>query len=106
MLPAKGTLVIPDITSTQFEAYDSLSRVYALYATLNNDPKLVEFGFIRNWPTLKPEEKRALYLKYASHELHFFLYKKDPEFFKTAIRPYLANKKEKQFSITGCWKTT
>ena len=49
------------------------------------------------WPTLKLEEKRALYLKYASHELHFFLYKKDPEFFKTAIRPYLANKYEKQF---------
>ncbi len=29
-------------------------------AALNNDPKLAEFNFIRNWPSLKPEEKRAL----------------------------------------------
>ncbi len=97
ILQAKGTLVVPDITSTHFEAYDSIPRVFSLYAALNGDPKLVEFNFIKTWPTLKLEEKRALYRKYASHELHFFLYKKDPEFFKTAIRPYLANKKEKQF---------
>ena len=71
--------------------------MFALYAALDSDPKLVEFGFVRDWPSLKTEQKRALYLKYASHEMHLFLYKKDPEFFKTAIRPYLANKKEKQF---------
>ena len=97
ILQAKETLVVPDITSTHFEAYDSIPRVFSLYAALNGDPKLVEFNFIKTWPTLKLEEKRALYRKYASHELHFFLYKKDPDFFKTAIRPYLANKKEKQF---------
>jgi hypothetical protein len=97
ILQAKGTLVVPDITSTHFEAYDSIPRVFSLYAALNGDPKLVEFNFIKTWPTLKLEEKRELYLKYASHELHFFLFKKDPDFFKTAVRPYLANKKEKQF---------
>ena len=59
----KGTLVVPDITSTHFEAYDSIARVFTLYAALNNDPKLVEFNFIRNWPSLKHEEKRALYLQ-------------------------------------------
>ena len=82
-MPAGGTLVVPDITSTHFEAYDSIARAFTLYAALNADPKLVEFNFIKNWPSLKPEEKRELYRKYASHELHFFLYKKDPEFFKT-----------------------
>ena len=97
ILQAKETLVVPDITSTHFEAYDSVGRAFALYAALNGDSKFVEFNFIKAWPSLKLEEKRALYLKYASHELHFFLYKKDPEFFKKAIRPYLANKKEKQF---------
>ena len=97
LLAAKEQLVVPDITSSRFELYDSLPRIYALYATLNNDPKLVDFGFVRTWPTLKIEEKRALYLKYASHEMQLFLYEKDPDFFKTAVRPYLANKKEKQF---------
>jgi hypothetical protein len=71
--------------------------VYALYATLSKDPKLAEFSFILNWPKLKPQEKRAQYSKYASHELNFFLAKKDPVFFKEVVRPYLANKKDKTF---------
>src|SRR5262249_33732376 len=61
------------------------------------DPKLADFGFVLNWPKLKPEEKRSLYSRYASHELNFFLYKKDPGFFQAAVRPYLANKKDKTF---------
>ncbi|MCX7008887.1 MAG: hypothetical protein NTY53_16855, partial [Kiritimatiellaeota bacterium] len=35
--------------------------------------------------------------KYACHELSFFLQKKDPEFFRTVIAPYLKNKKDKTF---------
>lgn len=97
VLPTGGTLVLPDITSTKFESYDSLTRVYGLYTTLNPDPKLAEFGFLLNWPKLKLEEKRTLYSKYASHELSFFLSRKDPEFFRTVILPYLANKKDKTF---------
>ncbi len=86
-----------DITTGKFEAYDDLSRVYSLYTTLNKDQKLIEFAFILNWPKLKLEEKRTLYSKYASHELSFFLFKKDPEFYKSVIVPYLANKKDKTF---------
>lgn len=96
-VPAGGTLTLADVGSSRFEAYDTLARCFALYAALNNDARLVEFGFLRDWPSLKPEEKRDEYQKHASHELHVFLYKKDPEFFRTAIRPFLANKKEKQF---------
>jgi hypothetical protein len=97
VLAAGESLVIPDVTSTRFEVYDTLARFYALYAALNNDAKLTEFGFLQTWPTLKLADKQELYKKYASHELHFFLAKKDPEFFKQAIRPYLANKRDKQF---------
>lgn len=89
--------VMADITSSKFEAYDSLARVYGLYATLSHDAALAEFSFILNWPKLKPEEKHALYSKYACHELSFFLARKDPEFFRQVIRPYLANKKDKTF---------
>src|SRR5262249_18726007 len=87
-----------DITSSRFEVYDSLAKVYTLYATLNpGESKLAEFAFVLNWPNLKPEEKRALYSKHACHELHFFLAKKDPAFFRDVVRPYLANKKDKTF---------
>lgn len=92
-----GKFRLADITTSKFEAYDSLARVYSLYTTLSHDPKLAEFAFILNWPKLKPEEKQTLYSKHASHELSFFLAKKDPEFFKKVIQPYLANKKDKTF---------
>jgi hypothetical protein len=90
-------LVLADITSSRFETYDSLARVYALYATLSNDATLAEFGFVLHWPNLKPEEKREKFSKYACHELNFFLFQKDPEFFQATILPYLKNKKDKQF---------
>jgi transcription termination factor NusB len=97
LLPAGQPFIIADATASRFELYDSLPKVYSLYSTLSNDPKLAEFRFILTWPTLKPEEKRLLYSKYASHELNFFLLKKDPEFFKSVIKPFLANKKDKTF---------
>jgi hypothetical protein len=97
MLPAGQPFTLADAAASRFEMYDSLPKVYALYATLTNDAKLLEFSFILNWPNLKPEEKRTLYSKYACHELSFFLSKKDPEFFRTVIKPYLANKKDKTF---------
>ncbi len=97
ILLAQQTLVLPDITSTKVETYDSLARVFGLYATLTKDPELTEFSFMLNWPNLTAEAKRTLYSKYACHELSFFLSRKDPEFFKTVIVPYLANKKDKTF---------
>ncbi|MGB5687602.1 MAG: hypothetical protein WBM35_17470, partial [Candidatus Electrothrix sp.] len=63
----------------------------------NDDPTLAEFNFITNWPEHSLSKKKELYKKYASHELHLFLAKKDPEFFQTVVQPYLANKKDKQF---------
>ncbi len=97
VLPQGQPFVLNDIASSRFEAYDSLAKVYALYATLSKDPKLAEFAFVLNWPNLKPEEKRTLYSKYACHELHFFLLKKDPAFYREVVRPYLANKRDKTF---------
>ena len=49
---------IEDIANSRFEAYDSLAKVYGLYATISKDPKLTEFAFVLRWPTLKPERRR------------------------------------------------
>ena len=97
VVDGKQPFAIADITSARLETYDSLAKVYSLYVTLSNNPTLIEFGFLLNWPNLKPDEKRVQYSKYACHELHFFLYHKDPEFFRTVVQPYLKNKKDKQF---------
>jgi hypothetical protein len=97
ILTPRQPFVIADAAESRFEAYDSLARVYGLYMTLSKDAKLAEFSFLLNWPKLKLEEKRTLYSKYACHELHFFLLKKDPAFFQAVVKPYLANKKDKTF---------
>jgi len=90
-------LVLKDITTSEFEVYDQLDQVFQLYTTLNPNSKLTDFRFITRWPELTPEEKLENYSKYASHELHFFLYHKDIPFFTKVILPYLKNKKDKTF---------
>jgi len=92
-----ATFAIGDVTTSSFETYDTLAKAYRLLGTLNADPTFNEFGFILRWPGMKDEERRELYSKYACHELNFFLYHKDPGFFKDVVKPYLANKKDKTF---------
>lgn len=97
LVAAAEPFSLADIASSRFEYYDHLGRVHALYSTLSQEPRLNEFRFILDWPTLAPERKRELYSRHACHELSFFLYRKDPEFFTAVIKPYLANKKDKTF---------
>jgi len=97
VVPKGQQFVLPDITTSEFEAYDTLAKVYKLYVTLSGNATLVEFGFILRWPKLKPEEKSELYSKYACHELNLFLARKDPAFFEQVVQPYLRNKKDKTF---------
>jgi hypothetical protein len=88
---------INDVRSAKIESYDSLQAAYRLLSTLSSNETLAEFRFLLDWPTMKPEQKREKHSKYACHELNFFLSRRDPEFFKTVIAPYLANKKDKTF---------
>ena len=97
VLTPKQPFVLEDVAASRFEVYDSLAKVYGLYATLTHDPKLAEFSFVLNWPKLKQEEKLTLYSKFACHELSFFIARKDPKFFAAVVKPYLANKKDKTF---------
>ncbi len=88
---------IRDVTSTRFETFDSLARVYHLMTTLSGDAKLKEFAFITEWPKLTDQQKRAKYSKYACHELNLFICERDGAFFKAVVLPYLKNKKDKTF---------
>lgn len=95
---AKGeAFTFQDAAATRFEIFDSVERAYRLMVTLNGDAALKEFAFITDWPTLTDEQKRQKYSKYACHEMHLFLSKRDPAFFKAVVRPYLENKKDKTF---------
>ena len=94
---AGASTVIEDLATASVETFDSLADVHQLLVTLSGNQDLAEFAFLLGWPQLDDERKRALYSKYACHELHFFLHEKDPGFFDAVIRPYLANKAHRTF---------
>ena len=96
-MTSKGGLAIADATTARFEICDTVAKAYRLLATLGGNPAFDEFSFVANWPDLDPPQKQRQYSKYACHELSFFLYHKDPEFFRSVIAPYLKNKKDKTF---------
>lgn len=90
-------LKLDDLVSAQFQYFDELSDVYRLFMALNPSSELREFEFLLTWSKKTDDEKQELYSKFASHELNFYLSKKDPEFFETVIRPHIAQKRRPQF---------
>jgi hypothetical protein len=95
-LAGRGTLTIEDVRSTRLELYDSIAKAFRLFQTLHDDASLREFAFVTDWPKLPEARKRELYAKYACHELDFFLFRKDKPFFDQVVKPFLAQKKDKQ----------
>ncbi|MDF1812713.1 MAG: hypothetical protein P1V20_10880 [Verrucomicrobiales bacterium] len=96
---SKGaSLKIADMRASDMETYDTLTGVYSVLSSqLSDSSNLSEFSFVLNWPQYGIEKKQELYSKYASHELSFFLSRRDNEFFTQTIKPYLANKRHKTF---------
>jgi len=94
---AAGQAVLDDARSARVEVYDSLASVFSLLTTVNRDASLEQFAFVLGWPKLSQAQKQELYSKHACHELHFFLFRKDPEFFAAVVKPFLANKADKTF---------
>ncbi len=92
-----GTTVLGDARSAEVEIYDSLASVYRLLTTVSQDESLAKFAFVLEWPKLTMAQKQALYSQHACHELHFFLARKDPEFFAAVVKPYLVNKGDLTF---------
>jgi hypothetical protein len=96
-LEAGAALEVADLATTRIEVYDTLGRAYSLLRTLSGLDSLDAFEFLVRWPSLDDETKRAKYSEVACHELHLFLWRKDPAFFGKVVQPYLANKKDKTF---------
>ncbi|MEZ0385958.1 MAG: hypothetical protein ACAI34_02735, partial [Verrucomicrobium sp.] len=90
-------LTLDDIVTSELETYDTLGSVYSLFSTLSQNATLPKFAWILEWPKLNDADKRSRYGEFACHELNFFLARKDPAFFTTVVKPYLAHKKDKTF---------
>ncbi len=87
-----------DASSTRVKLYNSVADVFALYKSfLPNQPAFVKFECLTIWSTLKDEQKDVHYADLACHELNLFLMEHDKPYFERVVRPYLANKMQKQF---------
>lgn len=90
-------LEIRDLSTAHLEVFENLSSAYSYLLAVREDATLRQFEFILNWPNLKEEQKRLKYSQFACHELNFFLWKKDPRFFREVIAPFLTNKRDQTF---------
>ncbi len=98
VLPKSDKSDLGDAASTRVKIYSSIPDVFQLYRTLlNNHADCDKFECLTRWPSLKPEEKERHYSDLACHELNLFLLVHDLPFFDRVVRPYLANKMQKQF---------
>jgi len=94
---ADKPLDLTSLGSAHVQVYSSVGELLGLFLTLSDDPRLDEFRDLGQWHKLDDAGKRELYGRLACHELHVFLRTHDAKFFDEVVRPYLANKKEKQF---------
>ncbi len=97
LLLPKEKLEIEDFRSAQIESYSTVSELFATLLAIRPDDTFSSFQFLANWDDLEASTQQSLYSEFACHELHFFLSRKDPEFFKQVVEPYLKNKKDKTF---------
>lgn len=84
--------VVEDVLTGRFEAIGDLADVWRLMAAVCDDGELDQFGFIARWSQLPKDEQERLYGKYACHELNYYLFRKDREFFDRVIAPQIANR--------------
>ncbi len=94
---AGATIDLGDATASQSDVFDTLGHVHRAFLAATGDPALAEFSFLLRWPSCDTAKKRELYGRFACHELNFFLFHKDAEFFAAAVKPLLASKLHKTF---------
>lgn len=88
---------IPTPAGTEVRVYESWGDVFDLMRLLRPSTSWDEFEVLKQWDQYDTAAKESHYSKLASHEMHWFLLLKDPEFFKRTVLSAIAEKKDKTF---------
>lgn len=97
VLATGARIRLADAATSELEAFTSVREVFSLFQTLRPDLQLQEWEWLTRWSSLTEAEKKSRYSEHACHELHLFLWRKDPEFFKSVVLPHLSNKTPRTF---------
>ena len=94
-------LEINDISTTQIQIIECLEKALILIENhlklSGNNSGLNELKFLINWNTYDEEQKQQKYARFSCHEVNFYIYMKDKEYFERVVKPFLTNKFEKTF---------
>lgn len=96
VLAAGEKKTLGDPRTRRLQTYGTIEGVYGLYSTLLGGAEWDKFRFVGQWHELTPEQRLVHYSEMACHELNFFLYHKDRQFFDAVVKPFIAQKLDKQ----------
>lgn len=97
---------IEDYTSSEIMIVDDLNKVHKIlteignlrYADRSNEDKWKKlWNMMRLWPTLNQDRKNFFFSEYYSHEVNYFIKKRDKAYFDSTVKPFLQSKMEKSF---------
>ncbi|KAE9006240.1 hypothetical protein PF011_g11676 [Phytophthora fragariae] len=84
---------LPRSFTSKYALYESLSSAINLWPTLARGSDVSGLaGKLKEWWSLSLKEKSNFYYKNACDDLHFFLFRKDPVFFKQTAEPLISAK--------------
>jgi hypothetical protein len=91
---------IEDIASSEIKLIDDLQKVNEILHEIQkyNGKHCSTWGklaFVNNWANLTKQQKDNHLSEYGCHELHFFIKKRDIEYFDAVVRPVIQSKLEK-----------
>jgi hypothetical protein len=104
------TVHIEDITSSKIQIIDNMEKIYQVMEQMkslhfndafsngndNQFDSLVR-TVLQPWKTFEFKKKCILFSKHTCHELNFFLFKRDEEFYNKVVKFLIQNKLEKTF---------
>ena len=82
---------------SQVRVFRGLRDVYEYFLTTGGAEQLGEYRDLFRWNEMTEAERSEFYSLRACHELHFFLYCKDRDFFERIVAPHLRNKLQPTF---------
>ncbi|KAK1938076.1 Actin-binding protein F [Phytophthora citrophthora] len=84
---------LPRSFSSKYALYDSLTSAINLWPTITPGSEVSELASkLNEWWTLSQHEKNTFYYTNACDDFHFYLFRKDPDFFQQFAKPLVEAK--------------
>lgn len=105
MLAEGKQFTLSNPLSSQVEIIDDVKKLLKLQTDIcksiggkraETEEAFGTWEFIARWHQLTLEQKNSYFDKFSSHELHFYLFMKDPVYFEKVVKEHLRNKVERR----------